>query len=118
MTRDSYDLFTPPERGRFGDNEADGREGPPQQRVSGASDLIDVAMVKHWQTHPDNPERGAILVSSDGDENHAVWVPTKFCEIERKGGDVAGTKKNGQRVQLEAVTLTLPQWVAKQKGLI
>lgn len=115
MTRDTFDLFTPPERGRFGDNEQAERSS---QRVNGSSDLIDVALILHWQSKPEAPEKGALLVSADGNETRAIWVPTKFCEIEKSGRFVPGIKKSGQKAQLEVITLTLPQWVAREKGLI
>jgi hypothetical protein len=115
--RDTFDLFAPRERGRFGDGElADARAIG--RRVEGASDLVDLALVLHWQTTPADPDRGALLVSVDGREAAAVWVPKKFCEVERSGRFVRGLKKSGEAVQLEAVAVTLPQWVAKEKGLI
>lgn len=62
------------------------------------SDLIDVMVQKHAET----PK--AILVSDDGDEKKAVWIPLSQCEIEPKG---KGTFE-----------LTLPEWLAQDKGLI
>lgn len=41
MTRGAFDKFQTPARGLFGDNESRSH----QPRVTGASDLVDVAMV-------------------------------------------------------------------------
>ncbi len=62
------------------------------------SDLIDVTMQLHHETAK------AVLVSDDGDRDHAVWIPKSHCEIEDKGQGV--------------VIVTLPEWIAREKGLI
>jgi hypothetical protein len=46
----------------------------------------------------------AILVSEDGDEDHAVWLPRSQIEYT--------TTRNG------LTTVTLPEWLATEKGLI
>lgn len=66
------------------------------------SDLIDVTVQKHAETAK------AFLVSDDGDKSKAVWIPKSQCEIEAKacvGGE-------------DFYELTLPEWLAKDKGLI
>ena len=45
-----------------------------------------------------------ILVSDDGDEEKAVWLPLSQIEIVEKGKGI--------------VEVTLPEWVAKDKKLI
>jgi hypothetical protein len=62
------------------------------------SDIIDIAVQVHHAT-----ER-AVLVSDDGDRDNAVWLPLSQVEIER--GD------RGQAV------VTLPEWLAKERGLV
>ena len=62
------------------------------------SDLIDLEMLLHHETEK------AILVSDDGDEKKAVWIPKSGCEFERKDGSF--------------VTVTMPEWRALDKGLI
>lgn len=62
------------------------------------SDLIDLTLQKHHQTDK------AILASDDGDEDNAVWIPLSMIEVEEK--------KDG------IVEITIPEWKAKQLGLI
>ena len=68
------------------------------------SDLIDVTVQMHAETEK------AVLVSDDGDKASAVWIPKSQCEIEFD----ASMKVRGNG----AATLTLPEWLAKDKGLI
>lgn len=60
-------------------------------RTSGASDLIEIACILQHET-----ER-AFLIDAGGEK--PVWVPKSQCEFE-----------DG--------TLTLPEWLAKDKGMI
>lgn len=62
------------------------------------SDLIDVTM----QLHHETPK--AVLVSDDGDKERAVWLPLSQCEIERKSNGI--------------VIVTMPEWLATEKGLV
>lgn len=64
-----------------------------------SSDLVDVAVVRHAETDR------AILVSETAHREDAVWLPKSQIEIENDG------HKN-------FVTVTLPEWLAKDKGLI
>lgn len=61
------------------------------------SNLIDLSVILHHETAK------AFLVSDDGDKDKAVWIAKSTCEIEPKG---------------KVWTLTLPEWVATQKGLV
>ena len=63
------------------------------------SDLIDLSVQVHRRT-----ER-AVLVSDDGDEREAVWLPLSQIEID--GPDRKGI-----------ATITMPEWLAKDKGMI
>lgn len=100
MTRDTFDAFKAPDRGRFGDNETrrSTRRGP---RVTGASDLVDLDLI----LHNDNPTKKAIAVSFDKDTPFEkwVWLPRSLIEYER----------NGNRVKV-----TLPESCALEKGLV
>lgn len=62
------------------------------------SELVDLTMQVHMKT-----ER-AILVSDDGDRDKAVWLPLSQIETEPKSASV--------------VIITLPVWLAHEKGLI
>jgi hypothetical protein len=116
MSRDSYDLFSDRDRGRFGYNETS--EIANKTKVSGTSDLIDLDMALHAETHPGNSEKGAVLVSNDGDEEKAVWIPKSLCQFERSNSLITGTRKNGQKIQLNVAKVTTQQWVARDKGLL
>lgn len=62
------------------------------------SDLVDVTMQLHLET-----ERSA-LVSDTGDRGKAIWIPLSQCEIEKRKGGL--------------VVVTMPEWMALEKGLI
>ena len=68
------------------------------------SDLVDVTVQMHAAT-----ER-AVLVSDDGDQNKAVWIPLSQCEVTFD----PSMKERNKGI----ATLTLPEWLAKDKGLI
>ncbi len=63
------------------------------------SDPVDIAAVRHAETDK------AILVSETGEKSDAVWLPKSQVEIENDG------HKN-------FITVTMPEWLAKDKGLI
>ena len=69
----------------------------------GNSDLIDLTLQEHHRT------KAAILVSDDGNEKRAVWLPLSQIEV----ADVAGT--GGAK---GLVLVTLPIWLATDKGLV
>lgn len=64
------------------------------------SDLVDIAGVLHHETDK------AILFSDTAAEKDAVWIPKSQCEYARDGG------------RDNFVTVTMPEWLAKDKGLI
>ena len=66
--------------------------------MAGNSDLCDVTVRVHHTT-----ER-AVLVSDDGDPEKAVWLPLSQVEVETKANGIA--------------EITLPEWLAKERGLI
>lgn len=73
------------------------------------SDLTDLTLALHHETS------AAILVSETGDERRVKWLPKSKVEIE----------PNGQFVQAQigarkypVVTVTLPEWLAIDKGLV
>jgi hypothetical protein len=63
------------------------------------SDLIDISGCKHAETAK------AILFSDTADEKDAVWLPKSQIEI-------------ADGAEPRFVTVTLPEWLAKDKGLI
>lgn len=62
------------------------------------SDLVDFKMRKHAETE------AAVLVSDDGEESNAVWLPKSQIEIEKE--------KDGFYL------VTVPEWLAVDKGLV
>lgn len=66
--------------------------------MSGKSDLIDITMQLHAETSK------AVLVSDDGDKTKAIWLPLSQVEIDRKADGV--------------VIVTMPEWLATQRGLV
>lgn len=66
--------------------------------MAGNSDLVDLTLQLHHETDK------AILVSDDGEQDNAVWVPKSQVEIERKKGGL--------------VEVTMPEWLAQEKELI
>lgn len=65
--------------------------------MTGRSDLIDISVVLVHETDR------AVLVDHGGEAN--VWIPKSLCAIER---DPSG----------KTWTLTLPERIAEEKGLI
>lgn len=110
MTRDTFDMFSDRDRGRFGDNES----ASARQRVTGSSDLIDLTMCLHAESKRGIKDQGAIRVSSDGDDAKAVWLPKSMCKFSLTGR----RQRSRQGIGAEIVTVTLPEGFAKEKGLI
>lgn len=63
------------------------------------SDLLDLEMVWHGETHL------AVCVSDDGERDSAVWLPKSQIEV-----------SEGSNPKLR--TITIPEWLAKDKGLV
>ena len=113
--RDTFDMFRTRDRGRFGDNESDAVRSNADVR----SDLIDLPVALHVET-PAKGEfnQGAVLVSIDGDEAKAVWIPKSRCQVEKHSSFINGRRKDGAVRQLPCVTVTLSERLAKEKGLL
>lgn len=63
------------------------------------SDLLDLTVFLHHETG------AAVLVSDDGEEKNAVWLPRSQIEIE-------------QTREGRTIIVTVPEWLAMDKGLI
>lgn len=61
------------------------------------SNIIDLDLHLHHETAK------AILVSDTGDKDDAVWLPLSQIEIESESG---------------FISVSLPEWLAREKGLI
>lgn len=55
------------------------------------------------QLHQETPR--AILVSDDGDNDKAVWLPKSQVEFVAKSGS-------------DVIEVTLPEWLATERGLV
>jgi hypothetical protein len=61
------------------------------------SNLIDVELNLHAETEK------AVAVSDTGDSKDVVWLPKSQIELD---------------VHKDTITVTMPEWLAKDKGLI
>ena len=110
--RDAFDMFQQQEqhdRGRFGDNELARERLDKRQRVTGASDLVDLDLIHH--TDAATPK--AVKVSY-GDIKRAVWLARSLIEIVPTGE----VKRIYAGRFDQTVRVTLPEWLAKEKRLI
>lgn len=64
------------------------------------SDLVDIEVQQFFTT----PK--SIRVSKDGSDAEAVWLPLSQIEVAPKGGSKS------------VVIVTLPEWLAIEKGLV
>lgn len=94
MTRDSYDRFTPRERGLFGDNEfADRRSNDvPKAR------LTDITLVLRQER-----ETSIAVTQGDGANEKWIFLPKSLIEY--------------RKLSATAVEVTLPESLARQKEL-
>lgn len=91
-----------------------GGKGYPPRDDDDVEDIryVGLELVQHYDTG------SALLLSETGEEPKAVWIPRSQVRIQPHDKSVAGFKKDGQRVVLPIVTVTMPEWLAKRKGLI
>lgn len=74
--------------------------------------LHDFAMALHYDTGK------AVLVSETGEEAKAVWLPKSKIEILDGGKKCTGVDKRGREIVVPHIEVTVPEWLAKEKGLI
>ncbi len=91
MSRDAFDMFQRPERGRFGENES------VRGNDSVRSDLVDLALIFR-------DERPLAIAVSDFGHKEWKWLPKSKIEFEKTSPTT--------------VNVTLPEWLARDKGLI
>ena len=73
--------------------------------------LHHLTLLLFHQTWPGDPGAGAILVSQTENEDHAVWLPKSQIAFDRPDYD---SKVDDP----EWVTVTVPRWLARSKGLV
>lgn len=93
MSRDTFDLFKEPDRGRFGDNESI------RGNDSVRSDLVDLTLTFRM-------ERPLAIAVTDPAKpgTEWIWLPKSKIEFEKKSATI--------------VVVTMPEWLAKKNGLI
>ena len=61
----------------------------------------------------------AMLISDDGYEDRAVWLPrSQISEINESGRTSRVVRRNGQMGVGRIVFITIPGWLARQQGLV
>jgi hypothetical protein len=68
------------------------------------SDLVDLTLRKHAET------KLAILVSDDGEAKNVVWLPLSQIEVVPADSGHGGASG--------VVLVTMPSWLATDKGLV
>lgn len=82
-------------------------------RLTGSQRLVDLELVEHHRTG------GAVLVSQDGDRSKAEFLPLSQVEIEPTGKHVTESGSAMRWVRpVPVVTVTMPEWLATEKGLV
>lgn len=96
MTRDTFDMFNPQDRGRFGDNESQDIRGNESVR----SDLVDLELMLR-QNRP-----LSLMVTKHDAPYGAPWVslPKSLIEYEIRSPLL--------------VAVTMPRMLAREKGLL
>lgn len=109
MTRDTFDMFnTNAERGRFGENEQRDARSPHGTDTSGT---VEIALFQHL----DADKERAILVSRDGKRsNGTFWLPRSQITVTTTGP----IQRKRAWYVTQPVTITMPMWLAKEKGLV
>lgn len=74
--------------------------------------LHDFTVALHYDTGK------AVLISETGEEAKAVWLPKSELSIRDLGRTTPAIKKGGVRVPVRLIEITVPDWLAKNKGLI
>ena len=83
--------------------------------MSRNSEPIEITVAVHF----DPPRGQAILVSDTGEAKDAKWIPRSLiASFHLTGKTTRGIDNRGQVVVLPMASLELPEWKAKQEGLI
>lgn len=85
----------------------------PSPRITESCDL---ELILHY----DNEVKAAIQVSETGDVSKAVWLPKSEIEFRLAGRNAPATTTAGNPVPggLPVIIANVPEWLAKEKGLI
>lgn len=69
--------------------------------------------------HRDQPDTNAVLVSINGEGKRAHWVArSQIFSYHLIGTSTEGTDEKGNRKRLPLANMTVPEWLAKDRGFI
>lgn len=68
--------------------------------------------------HRESPRGLAWLVSIDGDERRAVWIPKALSECLEACGELERMDERCQRLRIGRWLVSMPAFLALEKGLI
>lgn len=69
--------------------------------------------------HADLQTKNAVLVSINGEGKRATWVARKLISSYHLiGTSTEGTDDRGQRTRYPLANMTVPEWLAKDRGFI
>lgn len=69
--------------------------------------------------HRDTANKNAILVSINGESKRATWIARKLISSYHLiGTSTEGTDDKGKRVRLPLANMSVPEWLAKDRGFI
>lgn len=80
--------------------------------MSEREETVEIEVHVHRATLGD---KGALLVSEDGEAAHAVWIPKS--QVIDEDRDSAGKASRGDVLSGYRAVLTVPAWLAEEKGL-
>jgi hypothetical protein len=88
-------------------------DAAPRQNMT---EYCELELVRHYT----NDARGEVFVSTDGDEAKAVWLRLDAIQCVETGRVAPATTTQGKRLAngLPVVAVNLPEWLARQQGLI
>lgn len=69
--------------------------------------------------HADLETKNAVLVSINGESKRATWIARKLISSYHLiGTSTEGTDDKGKRVRLPLANMSVPEWLAKDRGFI
>jgi hypothetical protein len=69
--------------------------------------------------HLDLPRHNARKVSINGEGNRSVWIARSLTSsFHLTGKTTQGTDQEGKRLALPLANMTIPEWLAKDRGFI
>lgn len=95
-----------------------GDTGRAPQHVSADDDRVERVKLHDFTVARIYDTGKAILITDNGEELNAKWLPKSQVEVRDLDRKTDVIKKNGVRQRVDLVEITIPEWLAKQQGLI